>query len=678
MYISKLHIKNYKSFLDSGEIDLRRDIFAFIGQNNTGKSAILDSIQAFFPTSKKGITGEDYHKGTSEDIVIEVWFNDVDESYLEENIYIDKINKQKEKIKEAKELYIQEKTDTNLKKYEKQKEKLEEIRANELSTTVEKYGIDIDNKEFYVKLVAKKEKSINRKYYNKNDEELKEADLKKILPQIKVIPALRDPKNESTAGNNSYLKDLIQMLDDESKTDIILNNNPLTYNELNDVLSKETKKRCNILAETITSYYNDAIDSSDFKITIDASVNISKGTTYTTTITDTTTGISNDILNCGTGYQSMVILSILEAYVQISQSSTQYILLIEEPEVYLHPKLQRKMIDTLIRISEKNQVIFTSHSPITVSKLASENIRIVEKENGEAKVSPISPKRVIDELGIKPDDILYSKGIIFVEGKDDIEVISELIRKIDESIIDKINIIQAHSCENLKFYANAELLINTNFSVPVIILRDADIKSPDFLKDNLYNEIALTLLDEPQYTNLDKNELEDKKEKLKESIHVLNEHSIEYYFIENKYLQEFVSDNEKLEYAIKCYECQYRKQLEDAMNGKNNKNNFESCFQPKRFLEGFPDAKERDREKKEESLNKKWTTLSELCECTNHYKIDNYLNVRNEIIKNIRQFQRDGNNLFQHIIRNNDLSVLKEGKLKEIIELLEGFVEKIR
>lgn len=217
---------------------------------------------------------------------------------------------------------------------------------------------------------------------------------------------MRDPKNESTAGNNSYLKDIIQMLDDESKTDIILNNRPLTYSELNNVLSEETKKRCNTLAETITSYYNDAIGSRDFKIIIDASVNISKGTQYTTTIIDTTTGIMNDILNCGTGYQSMVILSILETYVQISQSNTQYILLIEEPEVYLHPKLQKRMIDTLLKISEKNQVIFTSHSPITVSKLASNNVKIVEKNNGEAKVLPISPKRVIDELGIKPDDIL--------------------------------------------------------------------------------------------------------------------------------------------------------------------------------------------------------------------------------------------------------------------------------
>ncbi|WHE07619.1 AAA family ATPase [Thermoanaerobacterium thermosaccharolyticum] len=218
MYISKLRIKNYKSFLDSGYIDFKENIFAFIGQNNTGKSAILDSIQAFFPTCKKGISGEDFHNGTKEDIVIELWFKNVDGPYLEANIYKDKIDKQNEKINEAYDLYNKENTDTNLKKYEAQKEKLIEIKTKELNEAIEKYGID--NEELYIKMVAKKGSSINKKYYNKNDEELKEADLKKILPQIKVIPALRDPKNESTAGNNSYLKDLIQMLDDESKMSI--------------------------------------------------------------------------------------------------------------------------------------------------------------------------------------------------------------------------------------------------------------------------------------------------------------------------------------------------------------------------------------------------------------------------------------------------------------------------
>ena len=62
----------------------------------------------------------------------------------------------------------------------------------------------------------------------------------------------------------------------------------------------------------------------------------------------------------------------------------------------------------------------------------------------------------------------------------------------------------------------------------------------------------------------------------------LNEHSIEYYFVENKFLSEFASDNIELEYAIKCYECQYREDSwkKKAMNGKNQKNNSKVVSQP--------------------------------------------------------------------------------------------------
>lgn len=676
MYINKLRIQNYKSFLDSGEINFKHDIFAFIGQNNTGKSAILDAIQTFFPKCKKNISPNDYHKGTGEDIIIEIWFKGATPEYLESTLYKDKIQKQYEKINEIKNTYAEDKDSKTLKELERQREKLNEIRDREYKTALEKYGIEYD--ELYIKMIATKGNRITKKHYNKQGEELKDADLNKILPEVRVIPALRDPKAESTAGNNSYLKELIQMLDEESKTNIELNGKSLSYSELNEVLSEETKKRCEKLANKITYFYNEAVGRKEFKIDIASTVNISKGTDYFTTITDTITNISNDILDCGTGYQSMIILSILETYVQISESKVKYILLIEEPEVYLHPELQRRMIDTLIRISKDNQVVFTSHSPITVSNLSDKNIKLVEKENGQARVSSICPKKVIDELGIKPDDILFHKGIIFVEGKDDYEVVTSLIEKIESSMVDKINVIQTHSCQNLKFYANAELLMNINFDVPVLVLRDADTKEPEFQKEKLCDEITDTLFKEPQYLKMDKEELEMKKEKLKDSIYVLSNHSMEYYFIEKNYLSEFCLEEEKLEYAIKCYKCQYEKQLSETLSKGGQYNNFEKFFQPKRFLRGHPDRKERDRKFAEESFVKRWKGLSESCQCDNKYKIDNFLNVREEIIKNINELYVNGDSYIKYIIQNNELEVLKEGNLKEVIELIETFVRKVK
>ena len=55
MNIYKIEVKNYKSIRNSGEIEIDDKIMAFIGQNNAGKSAILDAIQCVFPSTKKTV-----------------------------------------------------------------------------------------------------------------------------------------------------------------------------------------------------------------------------------------------------------------------------------------------------------------------------------------------------------------------------------------------------------------------------------------------------------------------------------------------------------------------------------------------------------------------------------------------------------------------------------------------
>src|SRR5699024_7776729 len=211
-------------------------------------------------------------------------------------------------------------------------------------------------------------------------------------------------------------------------------------------------------------------------------------------------------------------------------------------------KLQRKMIDTLVNISETNQVIFTSHSPITVSKLSKEQIKLVRKENGVATIENIDPKVVIDELGIKPDDILTHKGIIFVEGKDDKAIFEILLEKIEEGLSEKINVIDAGKCQDLKFYANAELLINNRFNTPTLIVRDTDTKESSKRRDELANEII---------NQRNKKPSEEIQQKIKDSIVILDRYSLEGYFIDEKLLEILDINTEDLGKAVKCYECQY-------------------------------------------------------------------------------------------------------------------------
>ena len=220
MNITKLRVRNYKSFIDSGEINIDSKLFALIGQNNTGKSAIMYAIQCMFPSSKKTITSLDFHKGESQ-IVIEAWFEGVTQTYLEEKLYEEKVTKQEEKLDELLEKYNEKPTPENKEKIEKQTKKIDDTRNDNYTKYKEKY--DIQDDVFYIKLVAVKGKNVSKKFYITNEKEISETDIKQLLPQLKVIPAIRDPKNESTAGANSYLKELIQMLDDEVQTNIFLN-----------------------------------------------------------------------------------------------------------------------------------------------------------------------------------------------------------------------------------------------------------------------------------------------------------------------------------------------------------------------------------------------------------------------------------------------------------------------
>lgn len=669
MNISKIRVKNYKSFVDSGDININSKLFALIGQNNTGKSAIMDAIQCVFPSSKKSITSLDFHKGSSSEVTIELWFEGVTENYLEEKFYDYKVIKQQEKVNKLIEDNRGNITEKIELKIQNEIKKIDEIRSENYTKYVDKYNIK--ENIFYLKLVAIKGKNVSKKFYINDKQEISENDIKQLLPQLKVIPAIRDPKNESTAGTNSYLKELIQMLDDEIQTNIEIEGNNISYKELNKVIAEETKNRCKSIGDNITTFYNQAIGTNDYEVIIDSDVNISKGTTFTTKIKDINTGIESDILSCGTGYQSMIILSILETYVKISRKNSSYILLIEEPEVYLHPKLQRKMIDALINISQTNQVIFTSHSPITVSKLSKEQIKLVKKEQGIATIEDIDPKVVIDELGIKPDDILSYKGIIFVEGKDDKLIFEILLEKLEEGLSEKINIIDAGKCQDLKFYANAELLINNKFNTPILIVRDTDTKESSKRREELANEII---------NQRNKKPSEEIQIKIKESIVILDRYSLEGYFIDEKLLELLNINLGDIKEAIKCYECQYNYYSKEVYENRAKENVLSSWYQPKYFLERFTDkfkASEIDKiNQHNDRYEAKWRshTLCETCEESN---IDVYINTRTEINNKVNDFKLDKKDFMVESIKNKNIDEIKETKLNKIVEILQSFILKL-
>jgi len=64
----------------------------------------------------------------------------------------------------------------------------------------------------------------------------------------------------------------------------------------------------------------------------------------------------------GSGVEMLVSLALLEALAMLSRE--RLIILIDEPELHLHPKLQTKLIEHLTELSANVQIIASTHSPL--------------------------------------------------------------------------------------------------------------------------------------------------------------------------------------------------------------------------------------------------------------------------------------------------------------------------
>ena len=108
------------------------------------------------------------------------------------------------------------------------------------------------------------------------------------------------------------------------------------------------------------------------------------------------------------------------------------IILIDEPELSLHPKWQQRIVDVYRKIGKNNQIIIATHSPHILGSVKKENIMLLDKDD-DGKIIVKTGDELYNPYGQPTDRVL--KDIMGLETTRDPKVF-KLLKEAGE-LVDK-------------------------------------------------------------------------------------------------------------------------------------------------------------------------------------------------------------------------------------------------
>lgn len=467
MRILELEIKNFKSvsLIKITDIDM---CLILVGCNNSGKSTIMDAIRAV--TGDYKVTKQDFHSNEGNiSIKMKLGMSHQDLEYLQKNGVVSKF-----------------------KHFEHWK------------------------KDFHQKIPSFKEikdgGTIEFEYIYGRDGVIRYRDgfkknsgyIKQILPKIYFVDHYRncpdikdDLKMLEQGGGLASVRDDRCMFDSTKRCtqcfDCIGVINKKRPEELSLVETgrlfqyKLFNVNLNNFADRLNYYFrkNGAkSESIRYEIRFDAD----KAVNIETIVSSMERGVEGTLNSLSEGLRSIYILSLLETYVEMPGTAP-YIILVEEPETYLHPQLQKFASEILYRLSKKNQVIFSTHEPEMLFNFTTKQIRQIYKDssystsvNNETDIDDI-----LNDLGFTANDLMNVSFVFIVEGKQDRSRLPLLLNKYYSEIHDdygnlrRIAILATNSCTNIKTYANLKYINTIYLKDQFMMIRDSDGKDKELL-----------------------------------------------------------------------------------------------------------------------------------------------------------------------------------------------------
>ncbi|MGB4820706.1 MAG: AAA family ATPase [Saprospiraceae bacterium] len=297
------------------------------------------------------------------------------------------------------------------------------------------------------------------------------------------LKALRDADNELIAKKNSRLSQILQGHSLFKETDEAKHEFTVLFSEVNKKIKdwfentttppgfKSNKEQ---IKDIIDSFLKEFIDDEISSVLQLSDPEIKAILEKLSLVIDGATNLGLGTLN--RLYMAAELLHLKKEWDGLK------LCLIEELEAHLHPQAQMKIVNALIK--EKDvQFILTTHSPNLASKVPIENLILCNKKGvfslskGNTKLGDkdyIFLKRFLD---VTKSNLFFAKGVIIVEGWSEEILIPAIAQKFGYDLTKhEVSIVNVGSTAYLHF---AKIFLRTDsnkMTIPISIITDLDVR----------------------------------------------------------------------------------------------------------------------------------------------------------------------------------------------------------
>ena len=340
MLIKEICIKNFRAI--KKQKFSAKDFSMFIGNNATGKTSVLEAINFALSTYflKGRIKHTDFYNGEDEPITIELEFDsnftvEIPDGYTKQSVECNKVHleiKKREKAVARKAF-----SDTVVATHHFVPSRQ---RDSEKGWVIKrKSGTKFTFDERLLSLAQAESKEFPRSFYFSKDRGRQlqrgfNSSISSVLEDFnwRFSRSMRKKEGEENSffsEKKKFEEEILGKVDD-----IALKR---SFEELNEKLEHFNVNRVGLSFIDSGAPFNSAFLSQESE------------------------KLDLSITSLGSGIEMIVSLLFLETLASLS--GEKIIVLIDEPELHLHPSLQEKFTEYIIEFSEKNQVFASTHSP---------------------------------------------------------------------------------------------------------------------------------------------------------------------------------------------------------------------------------------------------------------------------------------------------------------------------